>query len=207
MNRRSIRAIVLAASAIAMLAAMAVSSAGAAEWRSNGGSFTGTSGTSTLTSGSSSISCSAATATGTLAGTTGPVYPSKWTAVTNGTVIFKPCAVAGVTLYSVHCAYSLVATSHAPTTIGAHPFGGEQTAGDVGVSCGVFLGNTLCRNITGSLGGDYSNPATTNGTSKLNVTGGNLTVSGTQNCALSAGTGSYSGQVFHIASGPSIWVL
>jgi hypothetical protein len=205
MNRRSIRAILLAASAIAMLAAMATS-AGAAEWRSNGGSFVGTSGASTLTAGSSSISCAAATATGTLAGTTGPVYPSKWTAVTGGTVIFRPCTVAGVNQYSVHCSYTLVATSHTPTG-GAHPFGGQQTHGDIGLNCTFYLFNSICRSLTGSLTADYGNPATTGGTSKLVVTTGNLTLSGTQSCAIPTGPAHYSGQVFHIASGPTIWVL
>jgi hypothetical protein len=71
----------------------------------------------------------------------------------------------------------------------------------------VYNGNVACRSITGSLGGDYTNPTTTGGTGKLAVTTGNLTVSGTQSCSLAAGPAHFSGAVFHIASAPSIWVL
>jgi hypothetical protein len=145
--------------------------------------------------------------TGTLAGTTGPVYPSKWTAITNGTTTYKPCSVAGVNLYSISCAGIFVPTSHTPATSGAHPFAGEQTAGDVTYQCVVYLGNTLCRTIHGNLGGDYSNPATTGGTAKLALTAGTVTVNGITPCALSAGNGAYTGQVFHFASGWTFWVL
>jgi hypothetical protein len=201
-------AVVLAASLVAMLATMA-SAAGASSWRTNGGSFNAATGAGTLSVFGSNITCAGATATGTVAAGTGPVYPSKWTAVAVGTAIFTPCRVSGVVGYAVHCSYNLVASSHNLATSGGHPFGSETTFGDTSVACTVCLGNTVCRTVTGTVPFAYSNPTGTGGTSKLIVAtnSGGLTVSGTQQCLLDTGPGHLTNLVFHLPSGPSIWVL
>lgn len=207
MSRRSVTAAMLIMSIVAIVAAMA-SVAAASSWRSNGGDFTGTSGGGTLTVGTSSLSCAAATMTGQISTMTGPVYPSRWSAVT-GTAVIKPCTVAGVNIYSVHCDYALMATAHVPALSGAHPFGLESTTGDFAINCTVFAGNTRCRTYGGVLGGTYANPTVTRGTAKLAFDTGPVTITAFPGvaCALPTGVGHYSGRVFHIATAPSIWVL
>jgi hypothetical protein len=146
------------------------------------------------------LACNVATLTGTFTGTTGPTLPTAWAAVT-GTKRFTSCTPVG---FTVHCVYTLVATS----TTAATDISGTTTGVAV-VHCIVYVGGVTCRTISGSLAGTYHNPPVTTGTTRMTLASSNLTVSafGAVNCALATGPARFTGNTYHIPAGtaPSVW--
>jgi hypothetical protein len=202
MNRQSIRALLLGAMLVALLATMA-SSAGASTWRSHGRSFTANAGTNTFDFSGGPFTCPTATATGTVAGPTGPVLPSVWVGAVTGTMRIDGCTMP-VPGFSMHCNYALAATS----TTATNDISGATT-GTAVLHCILYTGATPCRTITGSVGTSYANPSVTTGTARLILNSSTTLTSdtiGSQGCFWPTGPVRFTGASFHIASGaPSFW--
>jgi hypothetical protein len=187
--------------------AATASTAGAANWRSNGGSFTGNPGRATFDINSVILACNTATIAGTMLGTIGPVYPSAWNAA-SGTLQYDSCAVGGTDTTRWHCSYALTATSHAPNPSGAHPFSNESTSGGLSLVCTVYNLGVLCKQLAGAAPAVYTNPAATGGTGRLApLTGVPLTVTGGPSCLTGATQVILTGLSIHIPTARSIWVL
>jgi hypothetical protein len=185
--------------AVMALSGLLASSAGAAEWHTNGPlEITSTdAGASRLAVHTSTgivvVQCATSSGTVTLRGPTiaGSTAP--------GIATVQPrfggaCTVSGAAGYSVACDEAL---------LNANTFSGGLIGGITGgtitnIDCRISIGATACSTVTGSVNGHYINPnvATgTNGTGSLVVTalGQNLTVAkiGAGCAALPHGTGTF----------------
>jgi hypothetical protein len=170
-----------------MLSALAVSSASAAEWHTNGHRpFSSTNaGPSRLDirTGASTALLECASTTG--VGTLGPSTVSGSTVV--GIVRFTPlfggpCTVNGTPGFSVVCNTAQVnALSYSGGTTFATAGGGVTSGSMTNVDCVVGAAGTNCSTFTGLLNVHYINPATLNGATSpgsltLTLPGQGLTV-------------------------------
>ncbi|MES1171259.1 MAG: hypothetical protein ABUL56_02750 [Actinomycetota bacterium] len=158
-------------------------SAGAAEWHTNGSlAFSSTNagavvlvvhhdGIQTVT-----ISCSASAITGTLNGPTSLATP--WVNAATVTPLFSAagnCTMTGTPGYTFVCGTGeLRVNSYAGGTTLATA-GGGVTTGSLKVDCRVAAGASQCSTITGSLPAHYTNPnPITSGAGRLTLTGAGL---------------------------------
>jgi hypothetical protein len=158
------------------------SSAGAAEWHTNGvKAFSSTpAGASRLVIHPSGtlVACSGSSGSGTLNGPTSTAFP--WTNAATVTPAFSGCTVSGAAGYAVSCSSAELRASTyvGGTTIGTA--GGGVTTGSVtNVDCRLSIGATSCSTITGSVPAHYINPnpiATGSGRLTITSTGQTLTV-------------------------------
>ncbi len=150
------------------------SSAGAAEWHTNGSlAFSSTNaGASRLVIHPSGtlVACSSSSGSGTLNGPTSTAFP--WTNAATVTPAFSGCTVSGAAGYAVLCSSSLLrANSYAGGTTFATAGGGITTGTVTNVDCRLSIGANTCSTITGSVPAHYINPATLpGGPGRLTIT-------------------------------------
>ena len=170
---------------VAAFCGLLASSAGAAEWHTNGHkAFSSTNaGPSRLAIHNAGaivlVECQSSTGTGTLKGPTfaGSTFPSAATVTPQ---FGGPCTVSNVAGYSVLCSPAeLNAISYSGGTTLATAGGGVTAVSMTGVDCTLRFGATVCSTITGSVLGHYINPnpiATGAGTLTVTSTGQSLTI-------------------------------
>jgi hypothetical protein len=163
------------------------SSAGAAEWHTNGHQLFSTTSAGAARavvhspSGPVVIECAAATGTGTLRGPT--IAGAVALGITTVTpVIGGPCTVSGVPGFSITCRPAeLNALGYSGGTTFATAGGGVTSASITSLDCTVAVASVQCSTMTGSVTAHYINPAPLNSAtpSRLTVTGAGqqLTVS------------------------------
>ena len=166
MNRIS-RFVVLV-TAIASLAAVMSSTAGAVTWHNTGDTaFTATAGAGTLAATGVSLTCPSGTGTGTL----GSAPTVGHTITVSGTVHYNGCLTAGIAT-TIECGYTLTGTSQTGST------GHLVTSGNIDVTCSLTqFGAKLCHIENHSpLTGSYANPTTNAAPGRLTVSAGVLRV-------------------------------
>ena len=184
--------------AVMAFCGLLASSAGAAEWHTNGTlAFSSTNaGASRLVIHPSGtlVACSGSSGSGTLNGPTSTAFP--WTNAATVTPAFSGCTVSGAAGYSVLWGSGeLRASSYVGGTTLATAGGGVTTGSVTNVDCRLSIGATTCSTITGSVPAHYINPATTTDSGTLTITpaGQQLEVTkiGTGCAAVPNGTGTF----------------
>jgi hypothetical protein len=165
--------------AVMAFSALLVSSAGAAEWHTNGHkAFTSTNaGASRLAvhNGASTVlvECASSTGNGTFKG---PTFAGSTVAgISTVTPVFGgPCTVSGTPGFSAVCQpAALNALNYTGGTTFATAGGGVTSGNITGIDCVISAGATQCSTVTGTVNGEYTNPSPLNSTTasgKLTVT-------------------------------------
>jgi hypothetical protein len=189
--------LVVLATALASLLAIATSTAGAVTWHNTGAeSFHATGGPVTLTVGVNNFSCLGSTMTGTApASAATTVYAMTMTAT------YSPCTLAGQNFY-MHCG---TATYTGSAWVAGPP---ALTAGTVDMTCDLRLtanDQGICH-LSGSTPASYTNPDGATPGRFTYTTSSTLTISnfGATSCFLGTGTAGWSENTVTMTAGGPI---